>query len=1499
MMAQLLVDAGYTIREDITEATNLTPKKLYNAIARQRGKHGYEYMSRPVRRKKMLDDPSQTSSLLEPGRQYTSVLHVVSIEPICKMCTKTLARCNLNGGRVPEFCVDCTTNKVQSISAAVTISKRQFRKFDTVRDGSEGARLGEAELRPLIDELGIKDWRGLDEEGIDADGGNTVDIAEFSAWFDERQKRKALEARARSCGIPTDQIGSESWRAATLVQKQDHDNALIKLIVEKSTCHHPQAQFDDGLERPVLCDQPCYVVLRADAKSSELSYVLPQKSPQAAFESLGAKDLNDKSLKNLFKAMGVVLPGRDGKFRTDAMKKMAGSENGAVSFDAFSRWWKATGAQQVLSAQSSATARIRMSTCKSVTTRPGGSDQLHIIVDTPDHIITFAVQRAEEALRAEGTDTDHVAWSSLLAVAVPEQHQEPNWGPDMQDRTDRAIKYHNLRKTSDRSSRLRNLSSSKRRDHCVRAAEQHIRNAYEFSTGATTAKRVMLRELFDQFDHDKSGALDVAEARRLLKQLRRPAETLGKKDVKVNLKKREVAAIIKEMEDSDGKDTARNGMIEYNEFSAWWDKRASERRERGLVEEYWSAMRGRASAEFAAAIEIFNDMESKLKYSLLELIEKSTISDADTAVSATPRDSVATEVAAREADYQLLFNQYATRGFLEYEGALELLKHVRLRSGEPKDRHAIYPEVKRDKMWYRMDRRRHGKKVESVDFQAFESWWQAREAYHAGVGDPGEYWAVETEKRANELEDQRVALDVMEIDGLRRSVKEIGAGEEAQHMIDEVVLAREKRDILIWCKKAEEALSKMTSDLIPKRKSVSLTKGLRLYEEALRLDETNPRLQDRVDALTKQFNAAAKQLEREKIRVFATQLLKYSGDWSEVTAEVNRQRLFKPHQKKIDAKYCAQLLIDIISRQSYVWVGSTWCPWLPLVAFALQILMFWSLSNAMSGIKFLNLAPKRALVSSGSEWSAAETKRTFMTLSLGALLACLVPQLIWLNQEPTCGPHSAHNYEDDDGNVVEGSHTAVFETFSVYMHWLEQRAEEDGESTFLSDEVSVIASFFFNPPVLLIIIFVLWTRVRFYKANYHIVAKELQKAHHDAEAEKKNFTAEHQELIRRTVDTQMKYGNAVRQHLLDSAKESGEQQIALGDAAASSTRSAAYNKTVEVLAQQMQHEHDNRQLSVVNEATDAMLKDMFSSCALLQGAPIQFESVAAAQPMLELAASLQGSSAEHTDELADTLIGLSSLLIVNISASFATERYILKTVRGWAGENVVLACTVHRISDKKGGAEASGNYVYPSLALVTFMSQSHLAKVHGKMRAAPPSDVSLQGIKGTWHGIPWPQAQQAFPHHEQLQGQLSVHEGAVASNSALIDEHNEKLRLAVKGGTALSNSEPLSKQACDHPLAPNDKQQAGTGTRTRNPLAEVDDDDDRSSRTINPMLAHNNDVTDAPTEAVGKKSDALRVTTEKKNRRGKRNNKRGKTAKKQPVAVANPMFQLQDGDDSD
>jgi len=238
ILAQLLCDAGYTTKNDITSATHLSPRKLYHAIKSHRGKHRYRYTDKKHEsQQRHRHDSTVASSAIGPARVHKTVMAMEYMEPICQMCTKTVASCNLSGGNVPEWCKPCAQAKLEGITAGREISKRLFYRFDTQGEDGNDKELDESELQPLIRQLSVVDWRGLKEEGIDTNDDGKANIHEFQAWFVQRQKRAALEARANECGVPEDQIDPEGWRRS--FQKADLDADLINQVIKHSQCSDP------------------------------------------------------------------------------------------------------------------------------------------------------------------------------------------------------------------------------------------------------------------------------------------------------------------------------------------------------------------------------------------------------------------------------------------------------------------------------------------------------------------------------------------------------------------------------------------------------------------------------------------------------------------------------------------------------------------------------------------------------------------------------------------------------------------------------------------------------------------------------------------------------------------------------------------------------------------------------------------------------------------------------------------------------------------------------------------------------------------------------------------------------------------------------------------------------------------------------------------------------------------------------------------------------------
>lgn len=105
----------------------------------------------------------------------------------------------------------------------------------------------------------------------------------------------------------------------------------------------------------------------------------------------------------------------------------------------------------------------------------------------------------------------------------------------------------------------------------------------------------------------------------------------------------------------------------------------------------------------------------------------------------------------------------------------------------------------------------------------------------------------------------------------------------------------------------------------------------------------------------------------------ATEMVQNEGLWVEVTDGVNEARLKKFAPEKFKNFVSASIMIDVLYRQTFVWIGAVFCPWLPMVACIAQVFMFLSLKHAM-----LRGAYKRP----DEPWSAEQVSdRTQSTLA--------------------------------------------------------------------------------------------------------------------------------------------------------------------------------------------------------------------------------------------------------------------------------------------------------------------------------------------------------------------------------------------------------------------------------------------------------------------------------------------------------------------------------------
>eukprot|EP00329_Picozoa_sp_Boothbay-MS584-11_P004881 47236_4 len=121
------------------------------------------------------------------------------------------------------------------------------------------------------------------------------------------------------------------------------------------------------------------------------------------------------------------------------------------------------------------------------------------------------------------------------------------------------------------------------------------------------------------------------------------------------------------------------------------------------------------------------------------------------------------------------------------------------------------------------------------------------------------------------------------------------------------------------------------------------------------------------------------------------------GHWIDVTEEVRRQRWWRPQPEELSHEESATFIIGMLWRQTFVWVGSPFCPWLPVIGCITTALCFFAMKHAM--LHGAYRAPDQP-------WASGDTQNIFMLYGMVTLLVNVVPITVWLNQAPACGPHA-------------------------------------------------------------------------------------------------------------------------------------------------------------------------------------------------------------------------------------------------------------------------------------------------------------------------------------------------------------------------------------------------------------------------------------------------------------------------------------------------------------
>jgi hypothetical protein len=152
----------------------------------------------------------------------------------------------------------------------------------------------------------------------------------------------------------------------------------------------------------------------------------------------------------------------------------------------------------------------------------------------------------------------------------------------------------------------------------------------------------------------------------------------------------------------------------------------------------------------------------------------------------------------------------------------------------------------------------------------------------------------------------------------------------------------------------------------------------------------------------------AKLIPNKVVEAVCKAMVDSEGLWVEVTEPVVLMRFKKFPAMIFDNELSASMMIDILYRQAFVWVGSSFCPWLPALACLAQVTMFLSMKHAM-----LRGAYRRP----EEPWSADHTFKVFMIMALLTLVVTSMPTIVWLSHTPKCGPFCGA-MADPEGIVI-------------------------------------------------------------------------------------------------------------------------------------------------------------------------------------------------------------------------------------------------------------------------------------------------------------------------------------------------------------------------------------------------------------------------------------------------------------------------------------------------
>ena len=109
--------------------------------------------------------------------------------------------------------------------------------------------------------------------------------------------------------------------------------------------------------------------------------------------------------------------------------------------------------------------------------------------------------------------------------------------------------------------------------------------------------------------------------------------------------------------------------------------------------------------------------------------------------------------------------------------------------------------------------------------------------------------------------------------------------------------------------------------------------------------------------------------DKDDYRDWLKKLHKVQGGLEDVTMRVYRFRHWHMPQRELDARETSKLVTNMLYRQTLVWAGMPFCPWLPTIAVVLELGIFTSLYFAMMG---------GAYQTPNEPWSAGQTTNAFI-----------------------------------------------------------------------------------------------------------------------------------------------------------------------------------------------------------------------------------------------------------------------------------------------------------------------------------------------------------------------------------------------------------------------------------------------------------------------------------------------------------------------------------------